>query len=1016
MDGEAKRNNGLQSLLEAINSTEILESRTALISQLGDSCQSETSDQTLLFEYLVTFWNDSPCLGASQCMLNKVILHVAAKYLESDMSDCPRQFLILGMKASVWCQKHLLVTLESSDELQDENHSSLFFQLILDSLSFSSTTISLLTRSPFRGDKAVMLIVENFVVELLSFTKTIILEIKKIHSIASEVLKVAQVVLDAAIKLCRAYSQATKWDCYEINVDRNEGSKDDKMMDYCSHIISITVCTIENLYELGIFAASGGSLASVLNVSWKGVVSLLQLGKGVLAEKIVVGNIILTLVSLAIESLKCASQALSATLQETLAISEAKRTFLPIKFYLINAVRISSEFPCEAINIHKEITRCVLLISSLGIYFSKDTHLRAASEALVEFLEPTSFLLLHTLLNSAEIKPESKFLIMDWLFKDEIESDSIDLENNVNTAAKSTSLDSLFTVDSDAIPRTKTLMLGRVIVFLYLLKTSTVLREEMVLGISRKLECLLNILMHEEVYSSILGLQIPVLCGFGANPGVVWQSMLSSVLHALKTFIIVSSSLDPAWMEVETFLYENLFHPHFLCVEIVTELWGFIMRHAETDMVNCILNRLFLFLKMIASSEPALTPNSALRKMSRSICVLLTYAPVAIVDHVSTSILSDNSTFLSSVIYLALLMEGFPLDSLSDNIKSLATQKIVTAFYGFMETNSSELALNISPGSCSSSLPGLPVYALSSALRCCHIKNSDLIDEKKTLKVLKFMLSVIHGYKSAIDAVKDHYARLLGMTLDIISNMKHLFGSDEFAKVILELHTIFASGSADADSFLYQCKPSLASFMAGLSHMEIAEGEGSALCSAIWELYHVLLRERHWAFIHLAIASFGYFAARTSCTQLWRFVPHDAALSYNTDTGNETNEDRFMSELKGFLEKEVALNEVTPSEEQLSLLDKEGITLKKLSKLLNTIPQVSGSETMEMNAESCVNKKKRKLPDGICEGMELLQSGLKVMRNALCQADSVGLRDEISTQISCLEDVISRLMVLSDNV
>lgn len=525
-------------------------------------------------------------------------------------------------------------------------------------------------------------------------------------------------VLDAAIKLCRAYSQGTKWNSYGININIHEGSKDDKMVDYCSHIIRITVCTIENLYELGVFAASGGSLASVLNVSWKGVVSLLQLCKGVLSEKIVVGDIILTLVSLAIESLKSASQTLSATLQETLAISEAKRTFLPIKFYLINAVRISSEFPCEAINIHKEIIRCVLLISSLGIYFSKDMHLRAASEALAEFLEPTSFLLLHTLLNSAEIKPESKFLIMDWLFKDEIESDSTDLENNVNTAAKLTSLDSLFTVHSDAIPRTKALMLSRVVVFLYLLKTSTVLREEMVLGISRKLECLLNILMHEDVYSSILGLQIPVLCGSGANPGVVWQPMLSSLLHALKTFILVASSSDSAWMEVETFLYENLFHPHFLCVEIVTELWGFIMRHAETDMVNCILNRLFLFLKMISSSEPALTPNSALRKMSRPICVLLSNAPPAIVDHVYNSVLSDNASFLSYIIFLGLLMEGFPLDSLSDDIKSLATQKIVTAFYCFVETNSCELGLNISPGSCSSSLPGLPVYALSSALHC----------------------------------------------------------------------------------------------------------------------------------------------------------------------------------------------------------------------------------------------------------------------------------------------------------
>lgn len=32
-------------------------------------------------------------------------------------------------QASVWCQKHLPAMVESSDELQDENHSSLFFQV-----------------------------------------------------------------------------------------------------------------------------------------------------------------------------------------------------------------------------------------------------------------------------------------------------------------------------------------------------------------------------------------------------------------------------------------------------------------------------------------------------------------------------------------------------------------------------------------------------------------------------------------------------------------------------------------------------------------------------------------------------------------------------------------------------------------------------------------------------------------------------------------------------------------------
>jgi len=68
----------------------------------------------------------------------------------------------------------------------------------------------------------------------------------------------------------------------------------------------------------------------------------------------------------------------------------------------------------------------MLLISSLGISLSKETHLRAASEALIEFLEPTSFLLLHALPNSADVKFYSKVQILDWLFAYAMDSSSKD--------------------------------------------------------------------------------------------------------------------------------------------------------------------------------------------------------------------------------------------------------------------------------------------------------------------------------------------------------------------------------------------------------------------------------------------------------------------------------------------------------------------------------------------------------------------------------------------------------------
>jgi 5'-3' exoribonuclease 2 len=70
-----------------------------------------------------------------------------------------------------------------------------------------------------------------------------------------------------------------------------------------------------------------------------------------------------------------------------------------------------------------------------------------------------------------------------------------------------------------------------------------------------------------------------------------------------------------------------------------------------------------------------------------------------------------------------------------------------------------------------------------------------------------------------------------------------------------------------------------------------------------WDLYHLLLKERHWALIHLVMDSFRYFAARTSFTQLWKFVPRDAALSYNASTGTSIEENGFVLELKAYLQR-----------------------------------------------------------------------------------------------------------------
>ena len=290
------------------------------------------------------------------------------------------------------------------------------------------------------------------------------------------------------------------------------------------------------------------------------------------------------------------------------------------------------------------------------------------------------------------------------------------------------------------------------------------------------------------------------------------------------------------------------------------------------------------------------------------------------------------------------------------------------------------------------------------------------------VKTLKFLVAIIRKLRNPVEKImkKQHCHKILSEMLGIVSNMKHLYKSDEMEGVLLELQNLFVSGPAASNTQLYQCKPYLALFMGGLGDMEMTENDACAKSSAVWELYHMLFRERHWALVHLAIAAFGYFAARTACNHLWRFVPQNASLSYDLMSGDEASEERFMSELKAFLEKETALLSTTPSIEQLELLVKEGTVLKEMvRKISSTHIDTMECESMEIDADN-VSNKRRKLPEGISKGLELLQNGLKVIGDGISHwqenhYESSELHDKFSSHLSRLESVVAHLTGLAGN-
>ncbi|KAJ8763898.1 hypothetical protein K2173_003680 [Erythroxylum novogranatense] len=303
---------------------------------------------------------------------------------------------------------------------------------------------------------------------------------------------------------------------------------------------------------------------------------------------------------------------------------------------------------------------------------------------------------------------------------------------------------------------------------------------------------------------------------------------------------------------------------------------------------------------------------------------------------------------------------------------------------------------------------------LSASLQFHQVTMSDV-----DIKTLKFLIAILHKLRDCMDKLSvRHCEKLLSETLMIISNVKSLYESDMMEEVILELQYLFVSGPGASNAQLSVCKPYLALFIGGLGGMEMAERDDCAKSCGVWELYHMLFREKHWALVHLAIAAFGYFAARTSCNQLWRFVPPNAALSYDIMSGKETNEERFMSELKAFLEKEKALTAIAPGHDQIESLVKEGILLKEIAQKTRIVRgEAMRCESMEIEVDNLSNKR-RKLPDGISRGIELVQSGLKVIGEGLSEwqlnhLESSELHDNLLSQLSHLEKFANHLRDLA---
>lgn len=1022
--------NAIEILMQTVRTSKMFEDRIELINQLGTSTPTIASNLRQIVEGLVAVWEESSCSGVSHCKCNASILHVAQQYLQyADACDIFSQYVILSTKASKWCRIHFH-SFSTTEDSNEESHMTIFVQLLLGSLNFASATSLALAKCSFLFEDQFLLVVEDFISEQLKLIKDSISDIKKMHS-ESEIIKAWQELLGAAIRLSSIYCRSINSNSDLMQTYQKDGiSVNDGRKEVMPHIVNIASCTIENLYELGILAATGGgNLVTILNISWKGVVSLLQLevGKEVMASKVNISNIILTLISLATDSLKLSAELwilqppVGSTDLHSVTDTEARRSCIPIKFYLINAVRISSSYPCQAFKVYDDIISCVLKISTLRFVLSNQEHLKAASEALAEILEPTSFIFLCLLLSSGEAGLEFKLEVLDRLFPNINSASSEESADDVQ--GEETILGELFSSKKED---RRILLFGRLAVLLNLLQNLSDLGAEVVLGISKKLDWLLDAMVQEDIYVSTLQAQFPNITCSDSTTNFTWKFLFPSILHVMKMFLIAVAP-STAWMEVESFLFRNIIHPHALCWELVLELWCFMVRHAQLDLVEQNINILCSLIKTLVSSNSVSCSHKSLRKLARSLCTILEHVPQSIVELVYRNLLSGGDIISNSSVTTAILLqEGFPLHLLSENSKKQAIMQITSAFSEFAMKLGERLGgLNsrCSPN-VSSALPKDPIYLLSLILSQCQSEDLLQIEDECIHKVPKLAVAIMKAYRSAAESSQRHYyTNLLSHALEVISYVSHRLISTDIWEVLTTLDGLLTTGDSTLDEAPREFKPALASFLASLSAVEIPEDEGNAVSKAIWQLYHLILRERHWAGVHLGLASFGYFAARTSCNELWRFVPLDAALSFDIESGQKSDVEQFMSELKSFLVKEGALTSLSASKEEKNLLKREGLLQTEILRSYLQMPRKFSirqqhnekcCESHEMEIDANENgKQKIKYSDGIKEGMSLLKKGLSLLTDNFAKRQDEGLnpeqRNQLADLLSCLANTIDQI-------
>jgi hypothetical protein len=470
--------------------------------------------------------------------------------------------------------------------------------------------------------------------------------------------------------------------------------------------------------DLGCFAMENGKdWVGFLNIVWKGVIALIQttIGREAFSNLIDVEQVVVAVIRCTVDSLETVAEACKPLLTgkcDGSEVAEFKRLCIPVKFFLINAVRIATSYPNQAAAVFREIGACGCKIAAFGHELSKHLSLRVAAEVFAETVEPSLYILLHTLLNSSELAFSYKRLILENLVG--IDGDSVFTEFKEDGCETKKAITNILSDQEVSV------QVSQLTIFLGLLRSCKEYGEDVLFELVKKLDSILQIISGSKVYPEVFQLHVLVK---QSSAKATWECLYITILKTLQIFFITIADTN-TWEEAEAFLFCNILHPHALCRELVLDVWCFISRHCETSITEVHIRYLLQILSEFISLRLASHLDWPIQMLGRLICQLLKASPNLLATAAIHDLALSEDLFSSpakSTLGAVLMKEHFPISSLPEEL----TENLISSIKKTLYYMASHMQGQVSERAGSMVLPFLAVEVALSCLMEILIQEYD---------------------------------------------------------------------------------------------------------------------------------------------------------------------------------------------------------------------------------------------------------------------------------------------------